>query len=196
MRFSYVAISSSSAYALSAYINPSAKNPNCVYNVDDCNSMSGNCCANQELCGVQECLLHVMTVCNIQFDNKTNSPISNVKKHSDIFFGSETVIEGSKNFCDDEFTFYGQIEELKLWCDPVQGRVKGISARHGPKPGESKYAWSMIHGSSNNEPEDEKWLLWGHNISEVIFRSIFYLSTLSVRLSYSFLTSKNDKKVI
>ena len=94
---------------------------------------------------------------------------STIQKHSDIFFGRETAVDGSNNFCDDEYTFYGQIEELKLWCDPVKGQVKGLSARHGPKPGESKYAWSMVHGSSNDEPENEKWLLWGHNISEVIF---------------------------
>jgi len=91
-----------------------------------------------------------------------------VQKHSDIFFGRETSVDGSNNFCDDEYTFYSQIEELKLWCDPVKGQVKGLSARHGPKPGESKYAWSMVHGSGTDEP-DEKWLLWGHNISEVIF---------------------------
>ena len=100
---------------------------------------------------------------------ETSLAKSTIQKHSDIFFGRETAVDGSNNFCDDEYTFYGQIEELKLWCDPVKGQVKGLSARHGPKPGESKYAWSMVHGSSNDETEDEKWLLWGHNISEVRF---------------------------
>ena len=97
---------------------------------------------------------------------------SAAKKHSDIFFGRESSVDGSSNFCDDEYAFYGQIEELKLWCDPIKGQVKGLTARHGPKPGESKYAWSMVHGSSNDEPENEKWLLWGHNISEVILVTV------------------------
>ena len=170
MRFACLGIASSTTFALR--VNFNSKNPSCVHNVDDCNSLNGNCCANQEMCGVQEC-----------FQCINNAALSTLKlwktliflaksiiqKHSDIFFGRETSVDNSNNFCDDEYTFYGQIEELKLWCDPVKGQVKGLSARHGPKPGESKYAWSMVHGSSNGETEDEKWLLWGHNISEVIY---------------------------
>merc|ERR1711962_1252597 len=140
MRFFNITLVTSSAYALRVNFNSNGQNSGCVTNFNDC-SADGNCCANEELCGVQ--------------------------KHSDIFFGQESITDASSNFCDDEYTFYGQIEELKLWCDQEKGQVKGISARHGPKPGESKYAWSMIHGSNNNESEDEKWLLWGHNISEI-----------------------------
>ena len=53
MRFACLGIASSTTLALR--VNFNSKNPSCVHNVDDCNSLNGNCCANQEMCGVQEC---------------------------------------------------------------------------------------------------------------------------------------------
>ena len=58
MRFAYLGIACSSTLALR--VNFNSKNPSCVHNVDDCNSLNGDCCANQEMCGVQGCFQRII----------------------------------------------------------------------------------------------------------------------------------------
>ena len=76
MRFACLGIASSTTFALR--VNFNSKNPSCVHNVDDCNSLNGNCCANQEMCGVQECFQ-----CIINLEIVKNANFSCKKHHTE-----------------------------------------------------------------------------------------------------------------
>ena len=97
MRFVYLGIASSSTLALRVNLN--SKNPGCVHNVDDCSSLNGNCCANQEMCGVQECFKFILnSLTPIWGISGTSGSVISGQKIRSYFFGFDDVIPDRKFF--------------------------------------------------------------------------------------------------
>ena len=102
--------------------------PECVTNKDQCEFVGNDCCFQGQgiPCGLQ---------------------------------GDMSILTGGgigEPFCDDFYTeYYGYVEEMRLYCGNMNRQfVEGLTTRYGPKPGLNLFAWSSLHGGSQQDSQD------------------------------------------
>jgi len=112
--------------------------PTCITNRDACDFVGNDCCI-QEPSGIP-CW----------------APIHG----SDGIKGEMSILVGGgvgQPFCDDFYNdFYGDVTEMRMYCG-TNGRqfVEGLTTRYGPAPGSNIFAWSQVHGGSQQDSQDK-----------------------------------------
>ena len=112
--------------------------PTCITNRDACDFVGNDCCI-QEPSGIP-CW----------------APIYG----SDGMKGEMSILVGGgvgSPFCDDFYNeFYGDVTEMRMYCGTA-GRqfVEGLATRYGPAPGSNIFAWSQVHGGSQQDSQEK-----------------------------------------
>ena len=112
--------------------------PTCITNRDTCNFVGNDCCVQEP--ATFQCW----------------APIHG----SGGMKGEMTILVGAgigSPFCDDFYNeFYGDVTEMRMYCGTA-GRqfVEGLATRYGPAPGSNIFAWSQVHGGSQQDSQEK-----------------------------------------
>ena len=110
--------------------------PTCITNTDQCDFVGTDCC----------------------FQEPSGPPCWAMPPMAGMKDGIAIMTGGGigEPFCDDFYNdFYGDVEEMRMYCGSGSRGlfVEGFTTRYGPKLGSNMFAWTQVHGGSQQDSQ-------------------------------------------